>query len=126
MKNEILTSLLIVIAVTILSIALMTSIVNNATLDIQFHDTYIVLDRLTTTLLISTPLILLTFLVRGAINQFKTVGTNTGIILGLVLSGYFESLFFLTFEWTWAFGLVFAEGAVAIILAIRTIKTGRG
>ncbi len=54
-------------------------------IDLQFHDTYFVIDRVSITVLILAPLTMLIFLVRGLRRKFKSIGANGGLIIGLIL-----------------------------------------
>ena len=59
--------------------------IGQSTIDIQLHDTYFVLDKISLTVLIIGPLTFLIFLTRGLTRKFKTKGTNIGLIIGLLL-----------------------------------------
>ena len=54
-------------------------------IDLQFHDTYFVLDKISMTTLIVAPLTFLIFLTRGLTKKFRTPVTNIGLIVGLIL-----------------------------------------
>ena len=56
-----------------------------SSVDIRFHDTYLVVDKKHLTMLIVGLLTFLIFLARGLTRNFKTLGTNFGLSIGLVL-----------------------------------------
>ncbi|MBT1698886.1 hypothetical protein KK083_18475 [Fulvivirgaceae bacterium PWU4] len=130
-----------------LSIVLLTA--GQSTIDIQLHDTYFVIDKISLTILIVGPLTLLIFLARALTRKFKTIGTNVGLAIGLILvalitysviqlqQSYMTSIMTLDNEglpdrgqfmadskrritWSWA---LFGFWVVALtLLIIRTIK----
>jgi hypothetical protein len=55
------------------------------TIDIQLHDAYVVVDRVSLTVLILGPLMFVIFLIRGVVNRFKSTTTNIGFIIGVIL-----------------------------------------
>jgi hypothetical protein len=56
-----------------------------STIDLQFHDTYFIIDKISITILILGPLTMLIFLARGLMRKFKSIGANAGLIIGLIL-----------------------------------------
>ena len=60
-------------------------VVNGTTVEIQMHDTYFVIDKVSMLVLILGPLTFLIFLVRGLIRKFKSIATNIGLVIGLML-----------------------------------------
>jgi hypothetical protein len=79
------TDIFIFIGLLILTAIIFLLTIGQSTIDIQFHDTYFVLDKISMTILIIGPLMLLIFLSRGLTRKFKTKGTNIGLIIGLLL-----------------------------------------
>jgi hypothetical protein len=57
------------------------------TIEIQLHDTYFVVDRFSLSILMLGPLILIVFLPIAALRNFRSVGTNVVLTIGLVLVG---------------------------------------
>jgi hypothetical protein len=73
-----------------LSLLILTSVIWIATLgqssvDIQLHDTYFILDKVSLLVLVIGPLTFLIFLARALTRKFKTKWTNTGLMIGLAL-----------------------------------------
>jgi hypothetical protein len=58
---------------------------NTTSIDIQFHDTYVVVDRLSLAVMTFGPLICIVFLPLAALRKFKSLGTNIALIIGLVI-----------------------------------------
>ena len=76
---------LIFAALIIATILILLSTAGNNAIDVPLHDTYIVLDNLSVTVLIIGPLTFLTFFFLGLARKFKTLSTNVGFIVGLAL-----------------------------------------
>ena len=79
------TDIIIFIGLLVLTSIVLLLTIGQSTIDIQLHDTYFVLDKLSLTILIIGPLTFLIFLTRGLTKKFKTKGTNIGLIIGLIL-----------------------------------------
>ena len=79
------TDIIIFIGLLILGSIVLLLTAGQSTIDIQLHDTYFVLDKISLTVLIIGPLTFLIFLARGLTRKFKTQGTNIGLIIGLIL-----------------------------------------
>lgn len=79
------TDIIIFIGLLILTSVVLLLTAGQSTIDIQLHDTYFVLDKISLTVLIIGPLTFLIFLARGLTRKFKTKGTNIGLIIGLIL-----------------------------------------
>ena len=77
--------LIIFLSLVFIALAISLFVVNQTTVEIQMHDTYFVIDRLTLTVLLVGPLTVLTFFPIAAIRKFNSVGTNVALIFGLVL-----------------------------------------
>jgi len=77
--------LLIFLSLVLLIAAILLFGVTQSTIDIQLHDTYIVLDKLTVAVLILGPATIFIFLPLAAIRNFESVGTNIALIFGLML-----------------------------------------
>jgi hypothetical protein len=77
----------IIIFVGLLGITLIALLLTagQSTVDIQLHDTYFVIDKISMTVLIIGPLTFLIFLARALTRKFKTKGSNIGLIIGLIL-----------------------------------------
>jgi hypothetical protein len=77
----------IIIFVGLLGIGLIALLLTagQSTIDIQLHDTYFVIDKISMTVLIIGPLTFLIFLARALTGKFKTKGSNIGLIIGLIL-----------------------------------------
>lgn len=150
------TDISIFLGLLTLCLAVLLFTAGQSTVDIQLHDTYFVLDKISLTVLIIGPLTFLIFLARALTKNFKTSATNIGLIIGLALvalityqavrlqTSYVSEMIKLDHEalpdrdnyiadaenkikWTWAlFGL---WTVVLLILAVRTIritKEGQG
>lgn len=59
-------------------------ITQQSTIDIQLHDTYFVIDKFSLTILIVGSLTFVIFLSRALTRKFRTIGSNVGLIIGLV------------------------------------------
>ena len=70
------------------TIVILVFTIGQSTIDIQLHDTYIILDKLSLAILILGPLTFLFFLARGLRRRFSTASTNMGLIIGLILTSY--------------------------------------
>lgn len=79
------TDILIFIAILLLALIIFFSISGQASVDIQVHDTYYVIDKISLTALIIGPITFLIFLIRGIRTSFKLKGANIGLIVGLLL-----------------------------------------
>jgi len=79
------TDLIIFIALLILTLIVLLLTVGQNGIDIQFHDTYFVVDKIALVALIVGPLSFLIFLARGLTKKFRTRGPNIGLIIGLLL-----------------------------------------
>src|SRR5688572_5641696 len=77
--------LIIFLTLVLLTAAILMFTVNQTSIDIQLHDTYFVLDRMTLAVLILGPMTILIFLPLAAMRKFKSIGTNIALILGLML-----------------------------------------
>jgi len=77
--------LLIFLSLVLFTAAVLSFGVTQSTIDIQLHDTYFVLDKLTFAVLILGPITILIFLPLAAVRNFKSVGTNIALIFGLML-----------------------------------------
>jgi hypothetical protein len=77
--------LLIFISLVLITAAILLFGVTQTTIDIQLHDTYFVLDKLTFAVLILGPMTILIFLPLAAVRKFKSIGTNIALILGMML-----------------------------------------
>jgi hypothetical protein len=77
--------LIIFLSLVLLTATILMSAVSETSIDIQLHDTYFVLDRMTLAVLILGPLTILIFLPLAAARHFKSIGTNIALIFGLML-----------------------------------------
>lgn len=77
--------ILIFAAITIAIVLFLTFTVGVSTIDLQFHDTYFVLDSISLAILTIGPLTLIVFLVLAIIRKFRAITTNIGLIVGLIL-----------------------------------------
>jgi hypothetical protein len=77
--------LTIFLSLILLTAAILLFAVNQTAIDIQLHDTYFVLDRMTLAVLILGPMTILIFLPLAAVREFKSIGTNIALIFGLML-----------------------------------------
>ena len=84
MKRNV-SDLTIFLCIVFLTIAISLFSVNETTIDIQFHDTYFAVDRLTLAIITLGPLLFIVFLPLAAARKFKSTGTNAALIIGLVL-----------------------------------------
>ena len=75
----------IFIGLLILATALILLTIGQPVIDIQLHDTYFVLDKISLVVLSIGPLMFLIFLIRALILKFKTKATNVGLIIALAL-----------------------------------------
>ena len=55
------------------------------TTELQFHDTYFVVDRLSLAVLALGPLLVVLFLPLAVTRKFQSIGTNIALIIGLVI-----------------------------------------
>src|SRR4051812_41519483 len=79
------TDIIIFLGVVFFCLVVLLLTAGQSSIDIQLHDTYFVIDKISMTVLIAGPLTFLIFLTRGFRRKFKTKGTNIGLILGLML-----------------------------------------
>jgi len=79
------TDIIIFIGLLFMTAVVLLLTVGQSTIDIQLHDTYFVLDKISIAVLIIGPLTFLIFLAGGLTRRFKTKGTNIGLIIGLIL-----------------------------------------
>jgi hypothetical protein len=79
------TDLIIFLVLLSLAFVFLVATVGQSTIDIQLHDTYFVLDKISMTILVLGPLTFIIFLARGLASKFKSIGSNTGLIIGLAL-----------------------------------------
>jgi|SRR6187402_747625 len=77
--------LIIFLSLVLLTAVILSFGVSQTSIDIQLHDTYFVLDRMTLAVLILGPMTILIFLPLAAVRQFKSIGTNIALIFGLML-----------------------------------------
>jgi hypothetical protein len=77
--------LIIFLTLVLLTAAILMFAVSQTSIDIQLHDTYFVLDRMTLAVLILGPMTILIFLPLAAVRKFKSIGTNIALIFGLML-----------------------------------------
>ena len=77
--------LIIFLSLVLLTAAILMFAVSQTSIDIQLHDTYLVLDRMTLAVLILGPMTILVFLPLAAVRKFKSIGTNIALIFGLML-----------------------------------------
>jgi hypothetical protein len=75
----------IFIGLVTLTFVLWLLTLGQSTIDIQLHDTYFVLDKVSMIVLILGPLTFSIFLARGLTRKFKSFSANTGLIIGLIL-----------------------------------------
>jgi hypothetical protein len=78
--------IVIFIGLLILSSIILLLTAGQSAIDIQLHDTYFVFDKISLTVLIIGPLTFLIFLARGLTTKFNAMGTNIGLIVGLILN----------------------------------------
>jgi len=76
---------IIIFAILTLAATLILFIVGQSGIDIQLHDTYIELDKISLVVLIIGPLTFLAFLLLALTRKFMTTWTNTGLIIGLCM-----------------------------------------
>jgi hypothetical protein len=81
------TDIVIFLSLLMLTMAIIVSTIGQTTIDIQLHDTYFVFDKAHWTILIVGPITFLIFLARALSRKFRTVATNAGLILGLIMVG---------------------------------------
>ena len=79
------TDIIIFIGVLVFTSIVLLLTIGQTTIDIQLHDTYLVLDKPSLAILIIGPMTFLIFLTRGLAKKFRTKGTNIGLIIGLIL-----------------------------------------
>jgi hypothetical protein len=79
------TDIIIFIALVVISLVVLLLTAEQSVVDIQLHDTYFVIDKISMTVLIMGPLMLLIFLGRALKRKFQTTGPNIGLIIGLTL-----------------------------------------
>lgn len=79
------TDIIIFLGVVFFSLVALLLTAGQSSIEIQLHDTYFVIDKISMTVLIVGPLTFLIFLARGFRSKFKTKGTNVGLIIGLIL-----------------------------------------
>jgi hypothetical protein len=77
--------LIIFLSLILLTAAILMFAVSQSSIDIQLHDTYFVLDRMTLAVLILGPMTILIFFPLAAVRKFKSIGTNIALIFGLML-----------------------------------------
>ena len=80
--------IIIFLGLLTLSFIIWQLILGNSAIDIQLHDTYFVLDKPSITILIIGPLTFLIFLARGLTRKFSSIGTNAGLIIGLIIIAF--------------------------------------
>ena len=143
------TDIIIFMGLLILGSIVLLLTAGQRTIDIQLHDTYFILDKLSLTVLIIGPLTFLIFLTRGLTKNFKTKGPNIGLIIGLILialityhvvrlqQSYLDEMMRLDDEglpdrgqfivdakkrinWTWGLFALWTFGL--LLLTLRTIK----
>ena len=83
--RQIKTDLNIFIALVVVSLIPLLLTAGQSTIDIQLHDTYFVIDKISMTVLIIGPLTFLIFFARSLTGKFKAKGPNIGLIIGLIL-----------------------------------------
>ena len=82
--NRSLGDLIIFFALVLLTLAMFLFSANETT-ELQFHDTHFVVDRLSLAVMTLGPLLCLVFLPIAAIRNFKSLGTNIALIIGLMI-----------------------------------------
>jgi hypothetical protein len=83
--REVKTDIIIFLGLVVISLVVLLLTGGQSTVDIQLHDTYFVIDKISMTVLIIGPLTFLIFLARALTRKFKTKGPNIGLIMGLIL-----------------------------------------
>jgi hypothetical protein len=78
------TDIIIFIGILILSSVVLLLTVDESVIDIQLHDTYFVLDKITAIVLITEPLMFLVFFIRAFTQKFTAIGSNIGLIVALL------------------------------------------
>lgn len=92
MMRRLKTDILIFIAILLLALIIFSSKSGQTSVDIQVHDTYYVIDKISLTILIVGPVTFLIFLIRGIRTKFKLKEVNIGFIVGLLLL-IFDAIF---------------------------------
>ena len=77
--------LIIFFSLVLLTASILMFAVSQTSIEIQLHDTYFILDRMTLAVLILGPMTILVFLPLAAVRKFKSIGTNIALIFGLML-----------------------------------------
>ena len=143
------TDIIIFLAIVTISLVALFLTAGQSAIDIQLHDTYFVIDKISMTLLIIGPLTFLIFLTRALTRKFKARGPNIGLMIGLLLvavitfyvvplqESYLNEMMALDDEglrdrgqfiaetkhavnWTWGLFGVWAVGR--LLLSLRTLK----
>lgn len=86
--KELKTDILLFAGLLILALIIGLFVVGQTALDIQLHDTCFMIDNISLAIVIVGPLTLLVFLARGLTRKFKTIGTNVGLAIGLILVAF--------------------------------------
>ena len=85
--NKTIVDVLILLSLVVITIVLCLLVVTSSAIDIQLHDTYIVIDRFSFGFLILGPLICMVFLPIAAVRRFRSISTNVVLLVGLFLIG---------------------------------------
>ena len=79
------TDLIIFLALFVVIFVVLIVTAEMTVIDIQLHDTYYVIDKTSAIVLILGPLTFLIFLARGLTTKFRSIPSNFGLMIGLLL-----------------------------------------
>ncbi|UII23208.1 hypothetical protein [Fulvivirga ligni] len=77
--------IIIFVVIVIFGVIISRISAHNHGVDIQLHDTYYVLSTLSAIVLVVGVLTFIVFSIKGGIERFKSLGSNMGLLVGLVL-----------------------------------------
>jgi hypothetical protein len=80
------TDIIICLGLVVVSLVILLFTAGQSTVDVQLHDTYFVIDKISMTVLIIGPLMFIIFFVRALMGNFRAKGPNIGFIIGLLLA----------------------------------------
>lgn len=119
--------LFILMTIILVALAITAFFKTQAVLDIQLHDSYIVLAWPTIVVCIGGPLIVLVYFFRGLVKKFRNAGTNACLIIGLLFNSY--AILMLIRMWDYQFGkgwiILILSGIAILVLIVRTINVWR-
>ncbi len=86
MRKILTTDLIIFLGILLIGLTFLLLNTGHSAIDIQLYDTYFVIEKSSMMLFIVESLTFLIFLIRAFLQKFKAIGSNIGLIIGLLFA----------------------------------------